>query len=59
MAFNPLRIALVADIHANIWALDAVLAHIQKQRVDTVFKKGIGFDPAKLIASVKGQAGIW
>jgi imidazolonepropionase-like amidohydrolase len=29
------------------------------RRVDTVFMKGIGFDPAKLIASVTGQAGIW
>jgi imidazolonepropionase-like amidohydrolase len=29
------------------------------QRVDTVFRKGVGFDPAKLIASVTGQAGIW
>jgi putative phosphoesterase len=40
MASNPLRIALVADIHANIWALDAVLADIAKQRVDTVFNLG-------------------
>jgi len=37
---NPLRIALVADIHANIWALDAVLADIEQQRVDTVFNLG-------------------
>jgi imidazolonepropionase-like amidohydrolase len=29
------------------------------RRVDTVFKKGVGFDPEKLIASVRGQAGIW
>jgi hypothetical protein len=29
------------------------------ERIDTVFKKGIGFDSAKLIASVTGQAGIW
>jgi predicted phosphodiesterase len=40
MASNPLRIALVADIHANVWALDAVLADIQKQRVDTMFNLG-------------------
>ena len=29
------------------------------RKVETVFKKGVGFDPAKLIASVKGQVGIW
>src|ERR1700722_18380249 len=40
MASNPLRIALVADIHANVWALDAVLADVRKQRVDTVFNLG-------------------
>ena len=40
MASNPLRIAIVADIHANAWALDAVLADIEKQRVDTVFNLG-------------------
>jgi hypothetical protein len=27
--------------------------------VETVFKQGIGFDPAKLIESVRGQVGIW
>jgi len=27
--------------------------------LETVFKNGVGFDPAKLIASVKGQVGIW
>jgi enamidase len=29
------------------------------RRVDTVFKNGIGFDPTKLIESVKGSVGIW
>jgi imidazolonepropionase-like amidohydrolase len=29
------------------------------RKVDTVFKNGVGFDPAKLIASVRGQVGIW
>jgi len=24
-----------------------------------VFKQGVGYDPAKLIASVQGKAGIW
>jgi imidazolonepropionase-like amidohydrolase len=29
------------------------------RRVDTVFKNGVGYDPVKLIDSVKGFAGIW
>jgi imidazolonepropionase-like amidohydrolase len=29
------------------------------RKVDTVFKQGVGYDPAKLIASVQGKAGIW
>jgi len=29
------------------------------RKVDTVFKEGVGYDPAKLIESVRGQVGIW
>ena len=29
------------------------------RRIDTVFKRGIGYDPQKLIDSVRGQVGIW
>ncbi len=29
------------------------------RKVETVFRQGIGYDPAKLIASVQGKAGIW
>jgi imidazolonepropionase-like amidohydrolase len=29
------------------------------RKVETVFKQGIGYDPVKLIESVKGKAGIW
>ena len=29
------------------------------RHVETVFKRGVGFDPAKLIASVTGRAGLW
>ena len=29
------------------------------RKVNTVFKQGIGFDPAKLIASVSGKVGLW
>jgi predicted phosphodiesterase len=48
MASNPLRIALVADIHANVWALEAVLADIKKKRVNTIFNLGdILYGPLK------------
>jgi imidazolonepropionase-like amidohydrolase len=29
------------------------------RKVETVFKAGVGFDPGKLIASVKGRVGLW
>jgi imidazolonepropionase-like amidohydrolase len=29
------------------------------RNVELVFKQGVGFDPAKLIESVKGKAGLW
>ncbi len=29
------------------------------RQVETVFKQGIGYDPAKLIASVTGRVGLW
>lgn len=35
----------------------ATIADIRN--VETVFKQGIGFDPAKLIDSVKGRVGLW
>lgn len=35
----------------------ATIADIRK--VETVFRQGVGYDPAKLIASVAGRAGIW
>jgi enamidase len=35
----------------------ASIADVRK--VETVFKNGVGFDPEKLIASVKGFVGIW
>jgi enamidase len=28
-------------------------------RVETVFKQGVGYDPQKLVESVRGQVGIW
>ncbi|MGE3275837.1 MAG: amidohydrolase family protein [Vicinamibacterales bacterium] len=35
----------------------ADIADIRK--VETVFRQGVGYDPAKLIASVKGKVGLW
>jgi enamidase len=29
------------------------------RKIDTVFRNGVGYDPDKLIASVRGQVGIW
>jgi enamidase len=29
------------------------------RKVETVFKQGVGYDPARLITSVSGRAGIW
>jgi enamidase len=29
------------------------------RNVELVFKQGVGYDPAKLIASVKGKVGLW
>ena len=29
------------------------------RNVETVFKQGVGFDPAKLIESVRGRVGLW
>jgi len=34
------RIAIIADIHANVWALDAVLSDIRRERVDVVVNLG-------------------
>src|SRR3954468_17005401 len=34
------RIALLADIHANVWALEAVLADVRKQGVDLLWNLG-------------------
>jgi imidazolonepropionase-like amidohydrolase len=35
----------------------AIIADIRK--VETVFRRGVGFSSAKLVDSVRGQVGIW
>src|SRR5712675_899658 len=34
------RIAILADIHANVWALDAVLSDVRRQGVDVIVNLG-------------------
>ena len=29
------------------------------RKVDLVFRQGVGYDPAKLVASVTGRVGLW
>ena len=29
------------------------------RKVDIVFRQGVGYDPAKLVASVTGRVGLW
>jgi imidazolonepropionase-like amidohydrolase len=53
--------SLAAGKQADLVLIDgnpaAEIADIRK--VETVFEKGVGFDPAKLIASVTGRVGLW
>src|SRR5438105_712589 len=36
----PARIAVLADIHANVWALAAVLEHASRQDVSSIWNLG-------------------
>ncbi len=53
--------SLAAGKDADLVVIDgdpsANIADVRK--VDTVFKQGIGYDPAKLIASVSEKVGLW
>jgi enamidase len=53
--------SIAAGKQADLVVIDgnpaAVIADVRK--VETVFKQGVGFDPAKLIASVTGKVGLW
>ena len=46
--------AWVTGLRRDQWASRSDI-----RKVETVFKQGVGYDPAKLIASVQGKAGIW
>jgi len=53
--------SIAAGKQADLVVLDGdpskTIADVRK--VATVFKQGVGFDPAKLIASVSGKVGLW
>jgi enamidase len=46
-----------ADLMIVMGDPSANIADVRK--VELVFKQGVGFDPAKLIESVKGKVGLW
>ncbi len=56
-AVGSLSVGKQADLVVINGNPAATIADIRK--VETVFKQGVGYDPAKLIASVQGKAGIW
>jgi len=53
--------SIAAGKQADLVVIDGdpskTIADVRK--VETVFKRGLGFDPAKLIASVSGKVGLW
>jgi enamidase len=53
--------SIAAGKQADLVVIDGdpskTIADVRK--VDIVFKQGVGFDPAKLIASVSGKVGLW
>ena len=53
--------SIAAGKQADLVVIDGdpskMIADVRK--VETVFKQGVGFDPAKLVASVKGKVGLW
>jgi putative phosphoesterase len=52
-----MRIALIADIHGNLTALDAVLAHLERDRIDRLVCLGdvaaLGPQPGEVIARLR------
>jgi imidazolonepropionase-like amidohydrolase len=54
---GSLAIGKQADLVLMTGDPSTTIADVRK--VDTVFRKGIAFDPIKLIDSVKGKVGIW
>jgi cytosine/adenosine deaminase-related metal-dependent hydrolase len=46
-----------ADLVVVLGDLSRTIGDVR--RVETVFKQGVGYDPQKLVESVRGQVGIW
>lgn len=57
-----MRLAIISDIHANLEALNATLAEIEKQDIDTIVCLGdivgYGADPSECIRLVRDQCDI-
>ena len=53
--------SLAVGKQADLVVIDGnpALAIADIRKVTTVFKQGVGYDPAKLIASVSGRVGLW
>ena len=56
-AIGTIAVGKQADLVVVNGDPSATIADIRN--VETVFKQGVGFDPAKLIESVKGKVGLW
>ena len=54
---GSLAVGKQADLVLMVGDPSTTIGDVRK--VDTVFRKGVGYDPAKLIDSVKGKVGIW
>lgn len=59
---NPWRCALIADVHANLPALETVLADIEAQGLDAVYHLGdlVGYAPwpNEVVARLAGTTGV-
>ena len=60
LALNPMRIAVISDIHANLHALEAVLTDVDAAKVDEIWCLGdlVGYGPRpnECVALVKDRA---
>jgi hypothetical protein len=43
----------------TVLQIQALAGPADVRRVETVFKRGVGFDPESLIESLRGQVGLW
>lgn len=57
-----MRVAFISDVHANLHALEAVLAHVEDQRVDKLFSLGdvVGYNahPTECVRIVRERASL-